>query len=194
MVMRIAIPTWQGRIAPVFDVAGHLLLVDVEGDRETRREEKPLLKTEFSARATELVSCGANLLICGAISAALQLKLMASGVKVIAFVCGAIDDVLTAYLNGTLGNPAFAMPGCRRWRWRGGEDVLPVGFGMGRRRGRFGQGPGRAQSTVICEGSTATAAGEFSTCPKCGEKIRRKTGSSQARNVCPKCGASTAPF
>lgn len=192
--MRIAIPSWQGRIAPVFDVAGHLLLVDLEDGRETRREEKSLLKTEFSARATELASYGVNVLICGAISAPLQVKLIASGLKVISFVCGAADDVVTAYLNGMLGNPAFAMPGCRRWRWRGGEDVLPVGFGIGRRGGRLGQGRGRVQNTVISEGPGAAAAGKFSPCQKCGEKICRDTGSSPAQNVCPKCGASTAPF
>jgi len=28
-VMKVAIPHWQGRISPVFDVAGALLLVDV---------------------------------------------------------------------------------------------------------------------------------------------------------------------
>ncbi len=122
--MRIAIPQWQERIAPVFDVAGHLLLVDVEGNRETHRAEKRLVRTELSARAAELLSCGTNVLICGAISAPLQFRIAASGVQVIAFICGAVDEVLAAYLNGTLGDPPFAMPGCRRWRWRGDRDVF----------------------------------------------------------------------
>ena len=193
-LMRIAIPQWQGRIAPVFDVAGHLLLVDVEDNREIHREEKRLVKTEPSARAAELLGYGTGVLICGAVSASLQFRIAASGVQVIAFVCGAVDDVLAAYLNGTLANPVFAMPGCRRWRWRGGEDVLPVGFGMGRRRGRYAQGRGRVQGAITDNGPAAIAAGEFSTCPKCGEKVLRRVAPSQTRNVCSKCGARMAPF
>lgn len=193
MAMRIAIPQWHGRIAPVFDVASQLLLVDVEDNRETHREEKRLVKTELSARAGELSSCRPDVLICGAISAPLQFRIAASGVRVSAFICGAVDEVLAAYLSGMLANPVFAMPGCRRWRWRGGEDVLPVGFGMGRRRGRFGQGRGRVQSPLTSECPGAAKA-EFSTCPKCGEKVRLKAGSSQVRDVCSKCGDPLAPF
>ena len=192
--MRIAIPQWQGRIAPVFDVAANLLLVDVEDNRETHREEKRFVKTELSARTAELLSCGTEVLICGAISAPLQFRIAASGVHVIAFICGAVDEVLPAYLNGTLGSPSFAMPGCRRWRWRGGQDVLPVGFGMGRRRGRFGKGRAGVQSAGSREGLSAPVADVSSTCPKCGEKVCRKKEPSLARNVCPKCGAPMAPF
>jgi predicted Fe-Mo cluster-binding NifX family protein len=125
--MRIAIPQWQGRIAPVFDVAGHLLLVDIDHGRETQRQEQTLAKTEWSARVQGLLSSGVNVLICGAVSAQLQSKIAASGIQVIAFVCGAVDDVLAAYLDGTLADRAFAMPGCQRWRRHGGQDVLPIG-------------------------------------------------------------------
>jgi predicted Fe-Mo cluster-binding NifX family protein len=114
--MRIAIPHWQGRIAPVFDVARHLLLVDVEDGGEIRRQEKPLTKADPLARAAELAACGADMLICGAISAPLQLRIAASGVRVVAFLCGTVDEVLSAYLHGTLADPRLAMPGCRMGR------------------------------------------------------------------------------
>jgi predicted Fe-Mo cluster-binding NifX family protein len=192
--MRIAIPQWQGRIAPVFDVAGHLLLVDVEDGHETHREEQEFLKTDLQARAAELLDCKIDVLICGAISASLQFKIVASGVRVSAFICGGVDDVLTAYLNGTLASRAFAMPGCQRWRWRGGEDVLPAGFGMGRRRGRLRQNRSQIQNIVPGESPAATAACASFTCPKCGEKMQHKTGPNQVRNACPKCGAPIAPF
>ncbi len=200
VVMRIAIPQWQGRIAPVFDVAAHLLLVDVEDNRETHREEKRLAKVEFAARAAEVLSDGANILICGAISAPLQWKITASGIPVIAFICGAVDEVLAAYLNGTLVKPAFIMPGCHRWRWQGGQDVLPGGFGMGGERGRFRQGRGGIQATAAREGLSAATVDVYFICPRCGEKVCRKKEPSMARNVCPvcpvcpKCGGSMAPF
>jgi predicted Fe-Mo cluster-binding NifX family protein len=135
--MRIAIPQWQGRIAPVFDVAGCLLLVDVENGQELRREEMRLVKTDLDARVAELLGFRVDVLICGAISAPLQSKIAASGVRVSAFLCGSVDHVLAAYLEGSLAKPVFAMPGCRRWRSQGGEDVLPVRPGTRRRRGQL---------------------------------------------------------
>ena len=44
--MRIAIPEWQGRVSPVFDVAVSLLLIDVDGKHEVRREQRRLLRTD----------------------------------------------------------------------------------------------------------------------------------------------------
>ena len=112
--MKIAIPQWQERVSPVFDVAGNLLLIDVEDGRETRREEKRFLVTAPSARVTEFSTFGAGVLICGAISTALETSLIAAGVQVIGFVCGRVDEVFAAYLGGTLRSRPFLMPGCRR--------------------------------------------------------------------------------
>ena len=191
--MRIAIPQWQGRIAPVFDVAGYLLLVDVAEGRETHREERRLLKRALPVRATELLGCGTDVLICGAISASLQLRIAASGIQVVAFICGPVEEVLAAYLNGTLASPAFAMPGCRRWRQRGGEDVLHAGMGTGHGRGRFGQGRGRAPCPRVRDGLAAAAEDKPSFCPKCGGKVRYRAGTRETENVCWQCGAPTAP-
>ena len=142
--MRIAIPKWQGRVAPVFDVAGHLLLVDVEDGRVIHRQLKRLARTEMSSRAAKLVSYHPDVLICGAISAPLQFKIIASGVRVSAFICGDVEQVLAAYLNGTLINSSFTMPGCQRGRWRSGEDVLPGAAGLEHKHGRAVRGARRA--------------------------------------------------
>ncbi len=190
--VRIAIPQWKGRIAPVFDVAGHLLLVDVEDGDETHREEKRLVRAELPARAAELLGYGTDVLICGAISAPLQFRIAAAGVRVIAFVCGAVDEVLAAYLNGRLASETFAMPGCRRWRRRGGEDVPPVGSGAGRRRARYGQGRKRTQDDLTREAPRSAAENEFFTCPQCSEKVSREWEPGQARSVCSRCGAPIA--
>jgi predicted Fe-Mo cluster-binding NifX family protein len=110
--MRIAIPQWQGRVSPVFDVAVNLLLIDVENGQEIHREERRFLETEPSARVAEFLSVKADILICGAISAPLQTRLAASDVQVTGFICGMVNEVLAAYLSGKLATPAFAMPGC----------------------------------------------------------------------------------
>jgi predicted Fe-Mo cluster-binding NifX family protein len=114
--MRIVIPQWQGRVSPVFDVAVNLLLIDIEEGQEIRREERRFLGTEPSARVAEFVNFGADILICGAISAPLHTRLTASGVQVSGFVCGMVDEVLAAYLNGRLASPEFMMPGCKECR------------------------------------------------------------------------------
>jgi len=146
--MRIAIPQWQGRIAPVFDVAVNLLLIDIEDGQPTRREQRRLVAMEASARVAEFLSLGAGILICGAISAPLQSRLMAAGVQVIGFACGMVDEVLAAYLNDSLTNRAFVMPGCQRCCRREGEGAMPTGFGMGAGRG----GGRRRQGGVVTGG------------------------------------------
>lgn len=211
--MRIAIPHWQGRISPVFDVAVNFLLIEVEDGRESRREERRLSATDSFARVAEFLSFGAGILICGAISAPAEARLVAAGVQVIGFTCGRVDDVLNAYLNGELVNRVFAMPGCQRWRRRTtpanttaftgdpeGEDVMPrgfgMGFGMGAGRGGGGRGQGRGQGQCRAQGlgagrmggPMAGGPGGFCVCPKCGEKTPHGTGQPCLQISCPKCG------
>lgn len=118
--MRVAIPYWQGRVSPVFDVAANFLLIDIEGGREIRREDRPLVQIDPFARVAEFLSFGAGVLICGAISTSLQAKLIASGVQVIGFACGNVEEVLDAHLSGQLESRAFAMPGCKK---RSGDGI-----------------------------------------------------------------------
>jgi len=184
--MKIAIPQWQGRVSPVFDTAGSLLVVEVEGGHELRREERPLAQTDPLARAAEVSGLGARVLICGAVSAVLQARLASSGVRVMGFVCGAIDDVIGAYLNGELASPVFRMPGCRGYR-RGissGGNTMPRGVGMGS-RGGAGQGAG---GRGRMGGPRAAGPGGICVCAKCGEKTPHATGQPCAQIACPKCG------
>ena len=118
-VMRVAIPCWQGRVSPVFDTSGALLLVDIENGRESGRAQGTLIRSGPFARAGEFLRYGADTLICGAISEPLESVLRQAGVDVIGFVCGPADAVLSAFLAGELSDPDFWMPGaCRRHRWR----------------------------------------------------------------------------
>jgi len=149
-LMRIAIPQWQGRVSPVFDVAANLLLVDVADTREVGRQEVPLTAVHPAYRAQELARLPVNVLICGAISRPLEMAVCSLGVQVIAQVCGQVEEVLKAFLEGRLSNPVFLMPGCcgRRRRLQRGRGR---GFGRGhgppmpdplrQRRGSGGGGP-----------------------------------------------------
>lgn len=143
--MKVAIPCWQDRVSPVFDTAANVLLVDCENGRERQREDRPLMRTAAAARARELRELGADVLICGAISAPLESVLSASHVQVIGFVCGSVEEVLAAYLRGGLPDPAFSMPGVRGWRRR---------FGPGRKALRSCRATSGAVRNRVGSGTT----------------------------------------
>lgn len=132
--MKVAIPTWENRVSPVFDVAKHLLVVDVEDNTEIARSEAVTPGTALSGRANRLAELGVNVLICGAISQPLERMLVSATIKVIPHTCGAVEDVLQAFLSGQLTEQAFLMPGCCGQRRRFRND----GHGGGRGRGRSG--------------------------------------------------------
>ena len=121
--MKLAIPTWQNRVSPVFDVAEHVLLVSLNGQEETDRYIEGLRGMALHQRAERLAELGVKVLLCGAISWQLETLLVNSGIKVVSLVCGNVEEILQAFRDGTLKNEQFAMPGCcggmRRGRKRG---------------------------------------------------------------------------
>jgi len=132
--MRIALPIWDGRISPVFDVARHLLLVDLEGGIQIRQGQEVLTQTNPAARAECLADLGVDVLICGAISWPLEAMLTNAGIRVMPYVCGQVDQILRAFASGQLNVQDFLMPGCRG---RGGRRFRGP---RGRFRGRHGRG------------------------------------------------------
>jgi len=118
---KVAIPHWQGRVSPVFDSAGSVLVVELDGGRIGSRRQVVLTDEEWPRRVASLVATGAGVLICGAISRPLEVALSGAGIEVIPQTCGEVESVLAAYLNGDLARGGFLMPGCcgrRRFRGR----------------------------------------------------------------------------
>jgi len=128
--MKVAIPTWTGRVSPVFDVARRVLVVTLEGDHEVSREETAIEETQLVARAKHVTQLGVDVLICGAISMPLEAMLASAGMRVIPHICGPVEDVLLAFASGRLTDEMFLMPGCcgRRRRFRGRHRVGRAGF------------------------------------------------------------------
>lgn len=124
--MKLAIPHWQGRVSPVFDVAGRLLVVALDGPEAGRREEVAITEENPYARAALLNRMGVGVLICGAISRPLEMAVSAAGIEVLSQTCGEVEQVLAAYREGRVCQDRFLMPGCCGRR----------------RRGRFGRGYG----------------------------------------------------
>lgn len=124
--MKIAIPIYDDSVSNVFDFATHVLLVDIENGKEANRSQVALESPLLPQRASQLKNLEVDVLVCGAISRVLENMVTTSGIQVLPYVTGNINEVLQAFLNGQLMEPEFSMPGC----WPGARR----GFGL-RRRG-----------------------------------------------------------
>lgn len=124
--MKIAISIYNGNVSNVFDFAPRLMVFEFEGGKEIDRFAILLDRQFLPQRVGELAKHGIDVLICGAISRRLAGMVVASGVELLPYVTGRVDDVLRAYLVGQLVQPQFRMSGC----WSGARK----GFGY-RRRG-----------------------------------------------------------
>ena len=121
-MMKLAIPTWEGKISPVFDVARHLLVVNIKSSVEVARQIEAIPEMEIALRARRIAGLGVDVLICGAISWPLERMLVSEGMQVIPQTCGPVEDVLLSFLSGQLTGQAFLMPGCcGRHRKRRGQ-------------------------------------------------------------------------
>lgn len=125
---RIAIPTWNNRVSPVFDAAGKLLVVDIKDNTVCSKFETEIIGDHFPVKVIKLKELQIDTLICGAISMPLFYMIKNIGVNVIPWVSGMTEDILRAFLDETLFQ--FLMPGSRTYR--GGRH----GRRHGQQRGR----------------------------------------------------------
>lgn len=131
--MRIGIPVWNGRVSPVLDCAGRLLVVESDGGGLGGRRELEIVGATVNARANSLAAAGVDVLVCAGVSTPLAETLGSCGLRIISGVAGDVEDVLVALVAGDVEAPRFAMPGCCRRRRRGGR-------GGGGRWGSQGRG------------------------------------------------------
>jgi predicted Fe-Mo cluster-binding NifX family protein len=124
--MIAAMPICEGRVAPLFDVAKHLLVIEYRRAREMRRSEVYVGQATLLDRLRILSDNGVDVLICEAVSAPLETLVAAEGIKIIHHICGPINPVLAAYMAGRLGEDAFAMPGCGGRHHRNVTNVADV--------------------------------------------------------------------
>ena len=210
--MKTAFAYWENRIAPVFDTARDLLLVESEGERITREERLSLADEPPLARTLRLVELGVETLVCGAISRALQEMLLTYGIRVQGFVAGDLHEVVRAWLEGKMNQEVFAMPGCLgrggHGRWSADKENIMqgrgrntgAGGGQGQGAGRRqGQGMGQGAGQGMGQGSAgrgrrggALAGGPAGACvcPKCGHQQSHERGRPCVEQACPQCGTS----
>jgi predicted Fe-Mo cluster-binding NifX family protein len=121
--MRVAIPLWQGRVSPVFDEANRILLIDVTENQEQHRQEESLMSRNPFERAQLLPRLGVDLLICGMISQTQQSALASAGIRIIPHICGRMEEVIGAFLDGRIESGGLRMPGCSGDKRSGKQKV-----------------------------------------------------------------------
>ena len=131
--MKTGFACWEDRIAPVFDSARQIMLVESIEGKIVSESREALPDGQPFGMASFLHGLGIESLVCGAISRPLQKMIEDRGIKVVSFVAGNLREIIKACLSGSLLTEQFAMPGCcQRGRGRGGK----MGRGLGQGRGR----------------------------------------------------------
>jgi len=196
--MKAAFSVWNDRIAPVFDVARQVRLVETESGHIYRESDESLPDSPSPGKATRLFEFGIGTLVCGAISRPLHIMVASYGIQVIPFVAGELREVIQAWLSGGLDGDYFAMPGCcgrGRYRLRSGNQNIfqEESLMMGRNRGRMGSGGGQGQGGPRqgrMGGPSAGGPGGYCVCSQCGYSEPHERGVPCTQKQCPKCGAA----
>jgi predicted Fe-Mo cluster-binding NifX family protein len=193
--MKTAFAYWEKRIAPVFDTARQLHVVEAEAGQIVAETEEILADNLPVQKAITLTELGVGTLVCGAISRPLREMVAAYGIKVVSFVAGDLNDVIQAWLMGKLKrNDTFAMPGCCGRSWRRHREWGAINnekcLMNGKRRGGMGQGSGQDQRRRQACGPELIDAVSACLCPKCGYSLPRQRGVSCTQVLCPKCGTA----
>jgi predicted Fe-Mo cluster-binding NifX family protein len=192
--MKAAFSVWDNRIAPVFDVARQIHLVETKAGRIVSEKQETLADAIAVQKVACLAELGVDILVCGAVSRPLQDMIAARDIRIIPFVAGDLREVIEAWLAGKREIELFAMPGCCKKKRRicalqgvPGE-VFDMrgrsGGGMGSGRGMGGGKGGRMGGPV------AAGPGGYCVCPQCGHKEPHEVGIPCAQKQCPKCGAA----
>jgi predicted Fe-Mo cluster-binding NifX family protein len=109
--MKVAVTVWEGSVSTVCDFCSRLLIFDIEAN-EARNPLPFTFETQvWPARVNRLKGLGVGVLLCGAVSRPLERLLATAGIEVIAWLCGSVEEIIRAYLDGGLSDARFTLPG-----------------------------------------------------------------------------------
>jgi predicted Fe-Mo cluster-binding NifX family protein len=108
--MNVAIPIHGSRVMPRFGCTREVMVVTIEGGQIVSRKQVLITPERFLSLPAVLASERVSVVICGGIHPRFQQMIQSQNIQLIWGVIGEWQDVLQAYLNGTLrSNPAFCL-------------------------------------------------------------------------------------
>ncbi|HNT57525.1 MAG TPA: hypothetical protein PKL99_06565 [Syntrophales bacterium] len=112
--MKFAIPVWGEFLSTVCDFCDTWVIVEPHAREPYRCEYMDFKSVGFIGRIEILKSKDVTVLLCGAISKALEHWVRAAGIEVIPYLRGKTEDIVDAYLQDRLYEARYFLPGCRR--------------------------------------------------------------------------------
>jgi len=100
--MRVAIPHHAGEVAPCFEYSANITICTIRGNRVVDRMDFTLRSKEALDRIRLMRDQGVSVVICGGLQDAFEGLLCASGIKVISWVAGGVDELLELFLRDEL--------------------------------------------------------------------------------------------
>jgi len=114
--VHVALTVWNGQLATVADFCQRLRLVEIAQGAAGARREIDAPGKDASRWCASLAAEDVSTLICGAITRHLAQQLDDGGIAVVDGCTGQADEVLAAWMTGTIGQPQWRLSGCQRWR------------------------------------------------------------------------------
>jgi predicted Fe-Mo cluster-binding NifX family protein len=193
---KAAFPYWENRIAPVFDTASQIYVVEARSGQIVSETQEIVPDSLPVQKTLRLVGLGIGTVVCGAISRPMHALVAAYGIQLIPFIAGDLHDVVQAWLQGNLTRTTFVMPGCYGRGARGlsgtyeriqdGDTMKRTTRGNGAGGGK-GQGHGGGRSGGAGSSAAVVSIG-YCICPQCGYREAHKRGVPCVERQCPKCG------
>lgn len=179
--MKVALAVWENRISPLLDTARTLLIAELDQGVVVSTRQEMLRGENVQDLLVLLEVSGVETLVCGAVSRRFATWLSASGLKLLPFISGEVEEVLEAFLQDRLSSdPSFAMPGCGHGGGRGAGAGGRCGIrhgGGGGGRGRMRQG-GAGDAFCFQGGSGAFRPRRFfrpDACPDCEDPEEKES-------------------
>jgi predicted Fe-Mo cluster-binding NifX family protein len=202
MAMKTAFTVWNDRIAPLFDVAGKILVVTSKAGNITAQTRLCLDDPWPALKVRRLADLGVQMLVCGAISRTARDMLTAYGIELVAYINGDLDTVVEAWQYDQLGTDILRMPGCNSPFHRGCVSRHPANKELKMRnnqvggryqnrdgKGRGGQGGGGRGRSRQCGGpGQSNMSMGHCVCAKCGHQEPHQQGTPCFHQPCPNCG------
>ncbi|MGD9007333.1 MAG: NifB/NifX family molybdenum-iron cluster-binding protein [Desulfobacteraceae bacterium] len=200
--MKTAFTVWNDRIAPLFDVAGKIHVVESEAGNITAQTGVCLDDPSPALKVRRLADLGVQMVVCGAISRSARNMLTAYGIELVAYINGDLDTVIDAWQNDQLRTDALRMPGCKSPFQRGFVSNHPATKELKMRndqvggryqnrdgKGRGGQGGGRGGRSRQRGGpGRSNMSMGHCVCAKCGHEEPHQQGIPCMHQQCPNCG------